>query len=102
MGVQQGVDGSGDEPAADCFEHLWLPKDGGELLGRRGPCRPPGVLCDGVGRAVCEGVERPVQRAGLEVVPSPVLRVVADALGVSYGDGDGEAGVPSVVSVEEW
>ena len=62
VGAQRGVDGGGDEPPADRLEYLCLLEDGGEFFGRRGPCRPSGVLCDGVGRVlVCEGVEPPVQ-----------------------------------------
>ena len=89
VGAQQGVDGRGDKPPADCLEYLWLPEYGGEVLGRRGPCRPSGMLCNGVGWVpVCEGLEPPVQGAGLEVVPGLILYVVADALDVPCGDGD--------------
>ena len=45
----------------DCLEYLCLFEDGGELSGCRGPCRPSGVLCDGVGWVpVREGVESSV------------------------------------------
>ena len=103
VGARQVVDGSGDQSPANSLEQLGLPDDGGDLLGHWGPCRRSGVLCDSVGWApVCEGVEPPLQEAGLEVVPGLVVCVVADAFGVPCGDGDGAACVPSVVSGEEW
>ena len=103
VGVQQGVDGGGDKPRLDRLEHLRVPEDGGEVLARRGPCRPSGVLCGGVGwLPVGDGVEPPVRGTCLEAVPGIVLWVVADALGVPYGDGVGAACVPSVVLAEEW
>ena len=60
------------------------------------------MLCDGVGWVpVCEGVQSSVQGARLEVVPCFFLRVAADAFGVSCGDVDRAARIPSVVSGEE-
>ena len=72
------------------------------MLGCRGPRRPSGVLCDDVGWVpVCEGVQSSVQGAPLEVVPGFFFRVALDALGVSCGDVDRAACVPSVVLGEE-
>ena len=72
------------------------------MLGRRGLRQPSGVLCDGVGWVpVCEGVQSSVQGARLEVVPCFFFRVAADAFGVSCGDVDRAARIPSVVSGEE-
>ena len=102
VGAQQGVDGCGDESPADRLEYLSLLEEGGELLGCRGPCRPSGLLCDDVGSvSVCEGVQSSVQGAPLEVVPGFFFHVVTDAFGVSCGDVDRAACVPSVVLVEE-
>ena len=102
VGAEQGVDGSGDESPADRLEYLRLLEDGGELLGRRGLRQQSGVLCDGVGWVpVCEGVQSSVQGAHLEVVPGFFIRVAADAFGVSCGDVDRAARIPSVVSGEE-
>ena len=73
-----------------------------QFLGCRGPCQPPGGLCDGVGWVqVCEGVESPVQRARLEMVPGFFFSVATDACGVPCRDVDVAACVPSVVSGEE-
>ena len=89
MCAQQGVDGSGDESLADRLEYLGLFENGGELLGCRGPCRPSGVLCNGVGWApVSEGVQSTVQGARLETVPGFFFRVATDAFGLSCGDVD--------------
>ena len=86
----------------DRLEYLRLIEDGGELLGRRGLRQPSAVLCDGVGWfPVCEGVQSSVQGAHLEVVPGFFFRVAKDAFGVSCGDVDPAACVPSVVSGEE-
>ena len=72
------------------------------LLGCRAPCRPSGVLCDGLGwPPVCEGVRSSVQGPLLEMVPGFFFRVATDAFGVSCGDVDPAACVPSVVSGEE-
>ena len=102
VGAQQGVDGSGDESPADRLKYLRLLEDGGELPGCRGPRRPSSVLCDGVGRVpVCEGVQSSVQGAHFEVVPGFFFRVATDAFGVSSGDVDQAACVPSVVSGDE-
>ena len=69
---------------------------------RRGLRQPSGVLCDGVGWApVCEGVQSSVQGAHLEVVQGFFFRVATDAFGVSCGDLDPAARIPSVVSGEE-
>ena len=87
----------------DRLEHLRLPEDGSAFLGRRGPCRPSGVLCDSLGWVpVCGGVEPPIKGACLEKVPGLVLFVAADAISIPCGDGHGAARVPSVVSDEEW
>ena len=102
VGAEQGVDGIGDESPADRLEYLRLLEDGGEVLGRRGPRQPSGVLRDGVGWVpVCEGVQSSVQGADLEVVPGFFFRVATDAFGVSCGDLDRAARIPSVVSGEE-
>ena len=94
--------GCGDESPADRLEYLRLLEDGGDLLGRRGPRQPSGVLCDGVGCVpVCDGVQSLVQGAPLEVVPGFFFRVATDASGVSCGDVDRAVCVPSVVSGEE-
>ena len=96
------MDGCGDESPADCLEYLRLLEDGGELLGCRELRRPSGVLCDGVGWVpVCEGVQSSLQGASLEVVPGFFFRVATDAFGVSCGDVDRAACVPSAVSGEE-
>ena len=59
------------------------------------------MLCDGVGWVpVCEGVQSSVQGAPLEVVPGFFFRLATDAFGVSCGDVDRAACVPSVVSGE--
>ena len=72
------------------------------MLGRRGPCRPLGIRCDGVGLVpVYDGVQSSVQGAHLEVVPGVFLRVATDVFGVPCGDVDRAACVPSAVSVEE-
>ena len=77
-------------------------EDGGELLGCRGPRQPSGVSCNGVGSVpVCEGVQSSVQGAHLEMVPGFLFPVATDAFGVSCGDVDRAACVPSVVSGEE-
>ena len=77
-------------------------RGGGELLGCREPRQPAGVLCDGLGWVpVCEGVQSSVQGAPLEVVPGFLFRVDAERFGVSCGDVDRAACVPSVVSSEE-
>ena len=102
VGAKQGVDGCADESPADRLEYLRLLEDGGELLGCRGPRWPSGVLCDCVGCVpVCEGVQSSVQGAPLEVVPGFFFRVATDAFGLSCGDVDRAACVPSVVSGEE-
>ena len=60
------------------------------------------MLCDGVGWVpVCEGVQSSIQGARLEMVPSFFFRVATDAFGVSCGDVDRAACVPSVVSGDE-
>ena len=60
------------------------------------------MLCDGVGWVpVCEGVKSSVQGAHLEVVPGFFFCVATDACGVSCGDVDRAARIPSVVSGEE-
>ena len=89
VGAQQGVDGSGDESPADRLEYLSPLEDGGELFGCHGPCRPSGVLCDGVGWVpVCESVQSSVQGARLEMVRGFLFRVATDAFGVSCWDVD--------------
>ena len=50
---------------------------------------------------VCEGVQSSVQGADFEVVPGFFFRVATDAFGVSCGDVDRAARIPSVVSGEE-
>ena len=102
VGAYQGVDGSGDESPADRLEYLRLLEDDDELLGRRGLRQPSSVLCDGLGWVpVCEGVQSSVQGAHLEVVPGFFFRVATDAFGVSCGDVDRAARVPSLVLGEE-
>ena len=60
------------------------------------------MLCDGVGWVpVCEAVQSSVQGAHLEVVPGFFFRVAEDAFGVSCGDVDQAARIPSAVSGEE-
>ena len=72
------------------------------MLRCRGPRQLSDVLCDGVGWVpVFEGVQSSVQGAPLEVVPGFFLRGATDAFGVSCGDVDRAACVPSVVSAEE-
>ena len=59
------------------------------------------MLCHGVGWVpVCEGVQSSVQGAHLEVVRGFFFRVATNAFGVSCGDVDRAACVPSVVSSE--
>ena len=50
---------------------------------------------------VREGVQFSVKGAPLEVVPGFFFRVATDAFGVSCGDVDRAAWIPSVVSGEE-
>ena len=93
MGAWQGVDGSGDEPAANGLEDLSVPGDGGQFLCRRGPCWPSSLLCNGVGLVpVRGGVMPPVQGARLEAVPGFVICVATDAFGVACWDVNGAAG----------